>query len=188
MTKAVKGPRPRRTLPVRCGYRCPSPHPSTPVHPGSRRLPQLHEHATMEALFEVRRGSGQQPPDPVADLPELDAHNPLRRQLTLNLHLVALLLQHLRRGWHAARHGADRRRAASGPVRWPRDHSCSRSHKEMHAGPRRWRGPALCSRGCGPVVRPSVELGGIEPPSSSAETGLLRVQSVVSFSRPRRSY
>jgi hypothetical protein len=33
-----------------------------------------------------------------------------------------------------------------------------------------------------------VELAGIEPASSSVEPGLLRVQSVLSLSRPRRSH
>ena len=33
-----------------------------------------------------------------------------------------------------------------------------------------------------------VELAGIEPASSSVEPGLLRVQSVKAFSRPRRSH
>jgi len=38
------------------------------------------------------------------------------------------------------------------------------------------------------VVVAEVELAGIEPASSSVEPGLLRVQSVLSFSRPRRSH
>jgi hypothetical protein len=33
-----------------------------------------------------------------------------------------------------------------------------------------------------------VELAGIEPASSSVEPGLLRVQSVMAFSQPRRSH